>query len=123
MFIIPDVIRGLSHILQFSTRVFPREFPYLYKKNKHHRCINPKTAATLLPYYLFLCRHYVPSSKLQGFARPLNCSNAAPQLPISTPPPIVSPKVNQAFICLRKNGAPRVNPERPSNGMEGAASA
>ena len=43
MFIIPDVIRGLSHILQFSARGFPREFPYLYKKNKHHKCINPKT--------------------------------------------------------------------------------
>ena len=43
MFIIPDVIRGLSHILQFRARRFPREFPYLYKKNKHHRCINPKT--------------------------------------------------------------------------------
>ena len=34
MFIIPDVIRGLSHILQFSARGFPREFPYLYKKKK-----------------------------------------------------------------------------------------
>ena len=106
MFIIPDVIRGLSHILlfsargfpreyscdrfvfvhfpeyysglsyifRFSARGFPREFPYLYKKNKHHKCINSKTDATLLPYYLFLYRHYVPSAKQQ---------QRCPLLPIS----------------------------------------
>ena len=53
------------------------------------------------------CRHHVPSSKLQGFARPLNSSNAAPLLPIlpvgTTCRPLNSsnpwvPKINVWFI-------------------------
>ena len=128
MFIIPDVIRGLSHILQFSARGFPREFPYLYKKNKHHRCINPKTDRLRSPITYF---------SVGTMCRPLNSSNASgtPNKRLLSNPQLlprgavrrtevsVTPKVNQDIVCLRKIGVSITNPERPSNGMEGAASA
>ena len=43
----------------------------------------PLNSSNAAPYYLFLCRHHVPAAKLQGFARPINCS--IPWAPKSKP--------------------------------------